>query len=324
MSEIRAELEPGGWYWMRTEGGPTQDDVRNGEMHQAYGNLVEEGFSLEPACPPGCPDLDAEFGCQRDHGPDEYYELVSPEPEIDADGRRVYVYRFVGLVEGVPGRGLDLLEEPAVGEAALVIHSTSLSIATISDRLGLQPTWSLPRTPPLADFVSWTYRLKVSDEHGATVEQSLERLLDTLLPRADAIDALARDPATDVRVTWWTESGDGEGGFELPGALIRRLAVLGCDASATVYFSAPGSVNTAEQPESLSRERRPEIEAAQLAFRDQIAMAWLDVGTDCGCVDLWFCPRSGDIECPRHSGFSVCCDRYEDHVPVRGTEPRTV
>jgi len=37
----------------------------------------------------------------------------------------------------------------------------------------------------------------------------------------------------------------------------------------------------------------------------------------CGCPDIYYCPRGGEIECSRHSGFTVCCDRPGDHIPVR-------
>jgi hypothetical protein len=38
---------------------------------------------------------------------------------------------------------------------------------------------------------------------------------------------------------------------------------------------------------------------------------------DCGCPDIYFCPTSQEIECPRHSGFTVCCDAVDRHIPVR-------
>ena len=48
----------------------------------------------------------------------------------------------------------------------------------------------------------------------------------------------------------------------------------------------------------------------------RIARAWQDVVADCGCPDIYYCPASGDIECPRHGGFDVCCDRISEHVAV--------
>ncbi|KGM01707.1 hypothetical protein [Cellulomonas cellasea] len=47
------------------------------------------------------------------------------------------------------------------------------------------------------------------------------------------------------------------------------------------------------------------------------AHAFGDDYLDCGCPDLCFCPVAGAVECPRHSGFSVCCERPADHVPLR-------
>ena len=48
-----------------------------------------------------------------------------------------------------------------------------------------------------------------------------------------------------------------------------------------------------------------------------IEAAWREVVWDCGCPDVYFCPTSMQIECPRHSGFDVCCDRIDDHLAVR-------
>lgn len=50
---------------------------------------------------------------------------------------------------------------------------------------------------------------------------------------------------------------------------------------------------------------------------DAISAAWERVVNDCGCEDLYYCPRAKEIKCPRHSGFDVCCDRVDRHVPVR-------
>lgn len=50
---------------------------------------------------------------------------------------------------------------------------------------------------------------------------------------------------------------------------------------------------------------------------EAIESAWDRVAYDCGCPDLYYCPNSNDVECPRHSGFDVCCDGVEQHVPVR-------
>ncbi|MFK0288278.1 hypothetical protein ACIQVL_48575 [Streptomyces sp. NPDC090499] len=32
------------------------------------------------------------------------------------------------------------------------------------------------------------------------------------------------------------------------------------------------------------------------------------------CPDVYHCPSSGDSECPRHSGFTVCCNQTDKHV----------
>lgn len=48
-----------------------------------------------------------------------------------------------------------------------------------------------------------------------------------------------------------------------------------------------------------------------------LAAAWARVLNDCGCPDVYYCVTSGEIECPRHSGFDVCCDRVDEHLPAR-------
>ncbi|MEV7907829.1 hypothetical protein [Streptomyces anulatus] len=45
----------------------------------------------------------------------------------------------------------------------------------------------------------------------------------------------------------------------------------------------------------------------------------LPVFSDCGCPDIYYCPRAGEVECPRHSGFDVCCDALEQHILIRAT-----
>jgi hypothetical protein len=58
-------------------------------------------------------------------------------------------------------------------------------------------------------------------------------------------------------------------------------------------------------------------EVERWAADDRIAAAWKRVVHDCGCPDIYYCPTSDDIECPRHSGFTVCCDRRDKHIAVR-------
>lgn len=45
--------------------------------------------------------------------------------------------------------------------------------------------------------------------------------------------------------------------------------------------------------------------------------AYGDTIGDCGCPDIYFCPASSELECPRHSAFTTCCNQPEQHLPVR-------
>jgi hypothetical protein len=62
------------------------------------------------------------------------------------------------------------------------------------------------------------------------------------------------------------------------------------------------------------------------ASHELVVSAWGRVAFDCGCPDLYYCPKSGDVECPRHSGFGTCCDDVEAHISVpietRSASPR--
>jgi len=49
----------------------------------------------------------------------------------------------------------------------------------------------------------------------------------------------------------------------------------------------------------------------------QVEAAWARVAHDCGCDDIYYCPTSNDIECPRHSGFDTCCAHPDKHIQVR-------
>lgn len=53
------------------------------------------------------------------------------------------------------------------------------------------------------------------------------------------------------------------------------------------------------------------------SHEEAIASAWTRVVFDRGCSDIYFCPASDDIECSRHGGFDICCDRTDEHVPVQ-------
>ena len=50
--------------------------------------------------------------------------------------------------------------------------------------------------------------------------------------------------------------------------------------------------------------------------REVIEATWGRVVFDCRCPDIYYCPASLDVECPRHSTFDVCYDGLDEHVPV--------
>jgi len=75
--------------WLKTVGAPTENDGRNGELHLTSGTLPPERFALEP----WDEDID---------GVDAYYLLTSRTPELDEEGRLVWMYSYDGLVEPWP------------------------------------------------------------------------------------------------------------------------------------------------------------------------------------------------------------------------------
>ncbi len=60
------------------------------------------------------------------------------------------------------------------------------------------------------------------------------------------------------------------------------------------------------------------IEPDRLAIVVSIAVARL---ADSAPMALYFCPTSGEVESPCHSGFDVCCERPDLHRPVTGSKP---
>ena len=40
------------------------------------------------------------------------------------------------------------------------------------------------------------------------------------------------------------------------------------------------------------------------------------------CERVYFCPTSGETECPVHGGFDACCDRPDLHRPVASAAQR--
>lgn len=54
---------------------------------------------------------------------------------------------------------------------------------------------------------------------------------------------------------------------------------------------------------------------------DRVHTIAVPSGAGDGCR-LHFCPTSGDVECPTHGGFAVCCNRPDLHQPIGDTQPQ--
>lgn len=101
-----------------------------------------------------------------------------------------------------------------------------------------------------------------------------------------------------------------------PGGVSRKSWCIGAAASA-VAILVIAVVRARRGGEDLTGWLIHDLEGVTLPS----AHAFGDDYWDCGCPDLYFCPAAGEVQCSRHSGFSVCCDREADHVPLR-TLPR--
>jgi hypothetical protein len=127
-----------------------------------------------------------------------------------------------------------------VNRASLSIKSRDLDAASITARIGIEPT----RSPEArSDFDSARHSrwiLHHYDEGSAedrTGFASLRALLASLVPVNEALVAL-RDSGTCELVLWWTaDSGSEQGSFLLPVDVIDGLALLGLDMNGTVNLS---------------------------------------------------------------------------------------
>ena len=136
------------------------------------------------------------------------------------------------------------------GTATLAIYSEVLTVAQITESLGLVPTEAHDRgettraglagRPLRAEFLTyqrthWTLDAPHSgDPSDETGLASVWALVDALIHRAPELLAL-RD--TCETIIWWHGSSDSsQGGFVIPGPLLADLAALGCDFYGTAYL----------------------------------------------------------------------------------------
>lgn len=87
-----------------------------------------------------------------------------------------------------------------------------------------------------------------------------------------------------------------------------------------------GFVTRPSDAAAATEYRSPALAFVVVVESQQLADAWQRVLYDCGCRDVFYCPSGDDVECPRHSGFDVCCGRPDRHLPVpaalRERDPR--
>lgn len=134
--------------------------------------------------------------------------------------------------------------------ASLAVHSDVYTVAQISEMLGREPD----RSGDIGDLTAagragrdlsperlryqrafWTIDERDAGE-GAdqTGFASLRRLVEDLVPRADALARLRRGGET---ILWWSGDSDStQGGFVLDSDLIAALDQIGCDVYGTAYL----------------------------------------------------------------------------------------
>lgn len=139
--------------------------------------------------------------------------------------------------------------------ASLVVHSDVYTVAQISEMLGREPD----RAGDVGDLTPagragrdlaperlryqrtfWTIDERDAGE-GAdqTGFASLRRLVEDLVPRADALVRLRRGGETVLRCSG--DSDSTQGGFVLESDLIAALNLIGCDVYGTAYLAEPGA-----------------------------------------------------------------------------------
>jgi hypothetical protein len=134
--------------------------------------------------------------------------------------------------------------------AALIVGSRSRSIAEVSERLDLEPSWSHERgaetrlsrripagsEPRYEQDSRWVFEVEDDDPEDHTGFGSVRKLLRALAGREDRVRELR--PHFDVWIQWTGFSDSRSGGFVIPADVLPGLARLECAVMANAEFLA--------------------------------------------------------------------------------------
>jgi hypothetical protein len=125
-----------------------------------------------------------------------------------------------------------------VDRASLTISSPTIDAATMTRRLGIEPSGS-PESR--ADFdprrhTRWILHFTDEGDGGSELQggfAALRKLLNTVLPRLAELDSL-RAEGCEVSLWWSGDSSSDQGSFNMSPALIHDLSRLRLDLRGTV------------------------------------------------------------------------------------------
>lgn len=129
-----------------------------------------------------------------------------------------------------------------VSRASLTISSITIDAATMTRRLGIEPSSSPESRPDFDPRRHTRWILRLTDEvRGESESQggfaSLRELLDTILPRVAELESL-RAEGCEVSLWWSGDSDSDQGSFNMSPAIIRDLARLDLDLRGTVNVAS--------------------------------------------------------------------------------------
>jgi hypothetical protein len=131
--------------------------------------------------------------------------------------------------------GNDDEDEPSVARLKLAVLGDGVEPARLTEATGLSPTRAWHKGEPFESrgetFGRWTGAWELHADADKVVPAA-EALVALVEPARDTLRETARAMSAKVVIAIWWEPSGGQGGFDVPAPLMRRL----CDLADEIRF----------------------------------------------------------------------------------------
>jgi len=116
-----------------------------------------------------------------------------------------------------------------------------LDLAAVTSALGLKPDVAgligehIGGNPRYAIYETNVWVHRYTDNDSLTFDHQLSEFITRLESRGRAVRELAARPGVTAELSLGFSSGNGQGGFTLPSALLTRITSLGLDVTLDLY-----------------------------------------------------------------------------------------